>query len=79
MNHPNKKIKPKHTAKFRYDNSGHPIKIGASRRCKAVSTNPIKVHGLDFKTDRYATYSKVIWQEIKFVYTARESRKRKRI
>lgn len=77
--HPNKKRKPKHTAKFKYDNSGFHIKTGASRRCKAFSINPMQMHGYEFKYSGYKTYSKVVWQNIKFVYTAREPRKRRRI
>ena len=77
--HPNKKRKPKHTAKFRYDNLEHVIKIGAARRCKAISINPMKSQGYDFKYNGYKTYSKTVWQEIKYVYTAREPRKRRRV
>lgn len=58
--HPNKKRKPKHTAKFRYDNSGHFVKIGASRRSKAISTNYVKLHGYDYKQCKYGSYSSVI-------------------
>ena len=73
--HPNKKRKPKHTAKFKYDNSGHVIKVGGSRYCKATSINPMTSQGYDFKCNRYDRYSKTVWQEIKYVYTARKARK----
>lgn len=77
--HPNKKRKPKHTSKFRYDNSGHPIKIGSSRRCKAISVNHMRAHGHDFnfKYNGYKSYSKNVWQNIKFAYTAIKPRKRR--
>ena len=77
--HPNKKRKPKHTAVFRYDNSGHVLKVGGSKFCKATSINPIKLQKYDFKCSRYERYSKTVWQEIKYVYTAREPRKRRRV
>jgi hypothetical protein len=77
--HPNKKRKPKHTAVFRYDNSGYAVKVGGSRKCKASSINPMRVQGYDYKYNRYETYSKTVWQEIKFVYTAKEPRKRRRV
>lgn len=77
--HPNKKRKPKHTAVFRYNDLGYSAIAGASRRCKAVSMNHMKLQGCDFKYNGYETYSKTILQEIKYVYTAQEPRKRGRV
>lgn len=73
--HPNKKRKPKHTAKFRYDNLSCFMKAGASKFCKATSINPIPYHGYAIKFSRYERYSMIILQDIEYVYTARKPRK----